>query len=453
MTRIQSIAVLVGAAIVSSAPTLVAQPLRVLSLSTESYASDFTPQTAADLSAALHGTDPDLIIISGLPNRTSAQRLTTTLKAPWQLILHGSPGANTNSSARTTTILARRPAFAARVAEWRAAGQVELPGGFAFAGFRSGSNTVCLYAAAFPDDTRSEPPTHPSLSSRKRDLAAQYLLHHIHWLQSTLTNQNVTFALFTDLGLASTGGLETAGRSLQQAGFGAWLAPRAGNDASPSHSLILARNAVLLTTPKPLSNGTEPLHGLIYELGNPRDNTAAPGSVALRAPTTRSSMPAWMWLWLGILASVTALTCAIRFWIRRRATTANYFRPQAAQPILIDVNPSPFTAPTEDTTDDQEDQAGLRAGLFEQLRTLLGERLVAWLAAQRGRLLASQDRGTKLVGELEERLQKVQGHFEEQMKNRDQRILELEREIQAREEMIRRLLLARTGQADLRPPD
>jgi hypothetical protein len=447
-----------AACMVAGAGRLEAQSLRVLnvdlagiSMPAEGVAEVGT--RASDMiSDAARAAEAEVLVVSGVPSRTTAQRLATSLKAPWQLVLQATfaDGVSNRTSGVGTAIFSRRAAFAARSAEWRSAGQVEVPGGFAFAGFRSGTNTFCLYVADFPGDASGSTAASPDpLAVRKRELAAQYLLHHAHWIQGTLTNQSVAFAVLADLGLDAGGGFESAGRALQQAGFGAWLAPKnAGTIASP-YSVVLARQSVLLSAPRlmPAADGMSRL--CVYDLGRAAKQSAAPGGVV----STRSNAPSaasssLMWIWVGVLVGVTVITLGIRFALRHRPVPEVFKAPEEDS-LVIDVgegasaDASPFASHAGETS------AHVRAGLLEQIRSLLGDRLVSWLAAQRGRLLVSHDRGTKQVAELEERLLRIQGHFEDQMKNRDQRIVELEREIQAREEMIRRLLLARTGQADL----
>lgn len=93
----------------------------------------------------------------------------------------------------------------------------------------------------------------------------------------------------------------------------------------------------------------------------------------------------------------------------------------------------------------EETTAHDRAGLLQRMHALFRDRLVTWLSAQRGKLLASHDSGVQQVLELEERLQHIQGNFQEQLRSRDQRITELEQEIQAKEKLIRKLLLARVN--------
>jgi TolA-binding protein len=70
----------------------------------------------------------------------------------------------------------------------------------------------------------------------------------------------------------------------------------------------------------------------------------------------------------------------------------------------------------------------------------LRERLVAWLSFQRSTLLSSHELGTKQVLELESRLTQVQGQFKERLRNQEERIAELQQEIQGKEKIIRDLL-------------
>lgn len=439
----------VAAYMVAGAGRLEAQSLRVLNV--DLAGTNLSAEPVAEVGArasemiadAARAAEAEVLVVSGVPSRTIAQRLVVSLKAPWQLVLQATFADGVSNRTSGTAIFSRRAAFAARSAEWRAAGQVEVPGGFAFAGFRSGTNTFCLYVADFPG---GDAPAQDALAVRKRELAAQYLLHHAHWIQGTLTNQSVAFAVLADLGLDAGGGFESAGRALQQAGFGAWLAPKnAGTIASP-YSVVLARQAVLLSAPRLMPAADEASRLCVYDLGRPVRQSAALGGVASGRSGAQSASSSLMWIWAGVLGGVTVITLGIRFALRHRPVPEVFKAPEEDASV-IDVGDSPFVAHGE------ESAAHVRAGLMDQIRSLLGERLVSWLAAQRGRLLVSHDRGTKQVAELEERLLRIQGHFEDQMKNRDQRIVELEREIQAREEMIRRLLLARTGQADLRPPE
>ncbi len=67
---------------------------------------------------------------------------------------------------------------------------------------------------------------------------------------------------------------------------------------------------------------------------------------------------------------------------------------------------------------------------------LLRERLVRWLAAERSQLLSSHHAGAEQVLELEERLTRIQNQFETRLRARDQRVVELEAELVAKEKML-----------------
>ena len=95
-----------------------------------------------------------------------------------------------------------------------------------------------------------------------------------------------------------------------------------------------------------------------------------------------------------------------------------------------------------------QETAVVRSGLMPQLRRLMRERLITWLTSQRGQLLTSHEVGTQQMLELEERLQRIQGQFQESLQTREQRIAELEEEILAKERIIRDLLRAQVQVAD-----
>ena len=89
-----------------------------------------------------------------------------------------------------------------------------------------------------------------------------------------------------------------------------------------------------------------------------------------------------------------------------------------------------------------------RTGLTPHLGRLLKHRLIAWLSSQRSQLLTSHEVGTQQVLELEERLVKIQGDFQERLRSREERITNLEQEILVKEKTIRDLLRAQVRMAN-----
>jgi len=466
-----------------------AQPIRILTAQADgldAFSGELPPADAptkrlAQIADTLRPADADLIVVDGIPNRSYALRLAALLKpATYQLAVFSTfPNTNANRSASvSTTILSRRQPFGARAAEWRATGQMELPGGFAFAGFRSGTNAFCLYAVNLPGDGAPSPDAAgDSPAARKRELAAQYLVHHIHWLSSTLSNQFTAFCVMGDFVTdPKTGRLENAGRALQQAGFGAWLAPSAPESiaATPSpYSALFARNASLYSAPTIFSQRTLRQPVCVYEI-NPggKPGTFAAGALAGKTPkASRTPSAAVIFIWLGVIVVVCAVTIWIWWALRRSNPAQSIFRPTESSQLVLDVEMDELPTasrssagadigskdslqtkagivqarPVEAEQPAEETPARARVGSPQRLQGLFRERLVPWLSAQRGKQLASHDSGAQQVPELEERLQAIQSSFQEQIRSRDQRITELEQEIQAKEKLIRKLLLARVN--------
>lgn len=453
-----------------------AQPIRILTaradgldaVSGELPPSDTQARRLAQIADALRPADAELVVIDGIPNRSHALKIAALLKpATYQLAVYSTfPNTSTNrATPASTTILSKRQPFGARSAEWRATGQIELPGGFAFAGFRSGTNAFCFYAADLPGDGASAlNAAGDPLASRKRELAAQYLSHHIQWLGSTLSNQFTAFCVIGDVVTdPRTGRLENAGRALQQSGFGAWLAPSVTEPGSPMSSpytALLARNVSLQSAPSILAQRTLRQPVCVYEInpgGKPGTFTAgSQASKTSKASRTPSVMV--VSIWLGIILAVCAVTVGIWWGLRRSNPGPGIFRQTKSSQLVLDVDEVPgesdslrveaemWQARALDAEQQvEETHAHVRAGLLRRMHALFRDHLVAWLSAQRGRLLASHDSGVQQVLELEERLQRIQGNFQEQLRGRDQRITELEQEIQAKEKLIRKLLLARVN--------
>jgi hypothetical protein len=78
-----------------------------------------------------------------------------------------------------------------------------------------------------------------------------------------------------------------------------------------------------------------------------------------------------------------------------------------------------------------------RARLMPHLSRLMREKLFVWLSSQRSRLLDSHETGTRQVLSLEERLERIQGQFQQRLIAQEERIAELEKEIQTKEKIIR----------------
>lgn len=443
-----------------------AQSLRIATASVDGFDAASTDVVRWEgLASVLRGADADLVAIEGISQREQALHLVSLLKpVAYQLAAFG---AYTNAG--TLTILSKRQPFGARSAEWRATGQVELPGGFAFAGFRSGTNAFCFYVANLPGDGLAalNSSVDPQ-AGRKREIAAQYLAQHVQWMNSTLSNHLAAFCIIGDL-VAETrpARLENAGRILQQAGFGAWLSPVPPTvDQETPFTALLARGAVLRSAPVIVPQSTFRQPVCVYEI----HPGGKPGALASGEGVAKKSASwpgaAVLWIWSGVIAGVCALTFGIWWLVRRSTPSPAVFRSSDGSQLVLEVDevpsveepfrakPDPWQARALEAEQRVEETAAqLRTGQLQQWQSLVRDRFVGWLSAQRGKLLASHHTGAEQVLELEERLQKIQGHFEEQIHNRDQRITELEREIQAKETLIRKLLLARANPSNQSPAE
>src|SRR6185436_11117898 len=99
-------------------------------------------------------------------------------------------GPNTPVVAPPITILAKKRHTATRAVEWRWTGHLEVPGGFVFAAFPHGTNTICGYSAGLPNTiTNREGQAEEQRNLRHRERAARYLVHHGNWLASSMSNQ------------------------------------------------------------------------------------------------------------------------------------------------------------------------------------------------------------------------------------------------------------------------
>jgi hypothetical protein len=85
----------------------------------------------------------------------------------------------------------------------------------------------------------------------------------------------------------------------------------------------------------------------------------------------------------------------------------------------------------------QEHADPVRAGLLAHLRRLMREKLFVWLSHQRSQLIDSHETGTRQVLGLEERLEKIKEQFQDRLISQEERIAEMDKELQAKEKLIR----------------
>jgi hypothetical protein len=485
-----------------------AQPLRVVSWQVDDFGEPAAKATATEpdvkrlrlVAAALKPMEADIILLHGLPDKNSAKRVASSLKpGVYHVVNHHTfrrAGPNSPLAGAPLTILAKKQPLGSRPLEWRSSGQIEAAGGFIWATFPHGTNTVCLYAAHLPlppasMNTLSNKLTEAQVQQhlRNREYSAQYLIHHSSWLGSTVTNAIASVLFAGDFiadpmlapGDATLRVLEQAAfRTVTSANKRAAKAPSAVPDIT-----IFARNADFAGTPLSGNIGKAfAFAPLTWDLvvRAPEVKAAEPKPQAIAALTPPAPSPTaarrswdpshYIWLVVGLI--LIALVCVVGFqwlaWNRWAHSLTPAKQPalppigdgQAARPVSLSAPrsaaalsaPEPAVLPTASWPDRTEthlvkgEQAptAARPEIKSHLLGLLREKVVVWLSSQRSHLLHSQENGTAQVIELEERLEKIQGQFQDRLLAREQRISELETEVAAKDRMIHDLIRTR-GQA------
>lgn len=482
-----------------------AQPLRVVSWQLDDFGEPPANGPAAEpdvrrlrqVAAALKPLEADVILLQGLPDRNSAKRITSLLKpGVYHVVNHHAfrrAGPNSPLAGAPLTILAKKQPLASRQLEWRSSGQIEAAGGFIWATFPHGTNTVCLYVAHLPLPPASMNTLTNKLSEaqvqqllRNREYSAQYLIHHSSWLGSTVTNAiaSVLFAgdFIADPMLAPG---DATLRVLEQAAFRTVSSGNKRAAKAPSTEpdvAIFARNADFAGTPLAGNNNKAfAFAPITWDLvvrapevkplePKPQATTAFTPLVPTPTAPQRSWDPShYIWLVVGLL--LLALVCVVGFQWLAWNRWAHSLTPakQPALPALGDGQatrpgslpaprsatalpaPEPAVLPTASWPDRNEIHeakgehapTAARPEIKPHLLGLLREKVVVWLSSQRSHLLHSQENGTAQVIELEERLEKIQGQFQDRLLAREQRISELETEVSAKDRMIHDLIRAR----------
>jgi hypothetical protein len=492
-----------------------AQPLRVVTWKLDEFplppttnnapAIEVDPKRLKQIAATLKPLEADVIILQGIPDKNLPRRLTGFLKPGVYHVVNHSHyrcnGPNTPVVGPPITILAKKQPVSTRSVEWKITGPIDAPGGFVFAAFPHGTNTVCVYAAELPfAQTNRNGEVQEQLHLRHRELAAQYLLHHANWLASTLTNQLAAVLLAGDFMPEPTMMVaDNTVRVLEQATFrsdlSAMAAPRRATLVDPSRIAtptlepLFARNADFAGAPVAgvtTQFSTAPLTwDLIVKPPEPKP-VAKPAPVEIptvalpSGPMPKPAEDTSKFIWLAVGLVLATLVCVVFFqWLAWRRWTKSLLPVRrASNAVPVDFaaesdgekkltaphRPAGMLAGPEGEPADPEigewQQRALqaeqrahraaalaRSGIRPHLLGLMREKLVFWLTSQRSHLLDSHETGTAQVMELEERLERIQSQFQERLVAKDQRIAELEKELLAKDQLIQVLLKPRDSAA------
>jgi hypothetical protein len=171
---------------------------------------------------------------------------------------------------------------------------------------------------------------------------------------------------------------------------------------------------------------------------------------AIKAGDTSSSALAWI---LGLLAVISVLLAAGVFLIWRRTSTnaraigpanAVLRLPDAAQPDSLSVLEWKQRALVAEAMAGQQGQM-LREKIMPELTEFAKQSLVQGLYAQRNALLETHQEAQLALAEMESRLVKIQAPLHERIRAYEQRIVELEKEVDTQGDEVRELTRATLG--------
>jgi hypothetical protein len=440
------------------------------------------------IAGVLKPLNADILLLHGIPDRSTAKQLTGMLRPR---VYHNPVVSLFRKNAQSSqlvepplTVLSKKQPSSSRSMEWRTAGQIDSPGGFSFAVFPYGSNVLFLYTAQFPKVITGMTPQQEASIPRKRELSARYLLSHLTWLTEATTNAAKFVYLASDLELdGATLTNDAALAVLLASGF----KPSTGNRTlvasaalsstgwPPDGALTSAflRGADFPGDPQSIERKTffAPVALVEVDLKLPQPLlVTAPvatndiaGAVAVAGLATQGWWHRPGLLVAGMGAGALLLGILLLGLLRRRRrpvgsglipigatpvagrlAAPDPLRGTSSVPIHVLAGPERLEQGSHDHFRDPDDPDGRGPGAQGSTPKgtpwpflhLVRERLVRWLAADRSQLLSSHHAGAEQVLELEERLTKIQTQFESRLRAREERIIELEAELMAKEKLV-----------------
>src|SRR5690242_5896860 len=179
-----------------------------------------------DAAATLRKLDPDVVLLEGVRDARSCNRLAELLRPAryYVLVCSSFPSAASGGVSREqVAILSKRPAFGAWAESWKKEGTVEPPGGFAFAAIRFDEVDVGFYAVQMKDNqARGNIERETQLNILKREMSARQLVRHVAAVDGKITNPERAFVIGGDFNTNPDQDLfvtESTLQSLKDAGF------------------------------------------------------------------------------------------------------------------------------------------------------------------------------------------------------------------------------------------
>jgi hypothetical protein len=260
-------------------------------------------------------------------------------------------------------------------------------------------------------------------------------------------------------------------------------APPAPSKSSPAESANPAPAAPPATTNTERVASVSPTGS---SLTNTTTTAAAPPTQPAAVTAALSSLGNLVlnnerWLWPTVGGGIAALAMLLVFAIKaaRKREASIVVNPQNSDPVFVqlasdvprpedltralrepaiiaeattatDNAHNPLRRPPPARVERMEPADPIRAGLIPLLRRLMREKLFLWLSHQRRQLIDSHETGTAQVLGLEERLERIKDRFQDRLVAQEERIAELDKELQAKERIINESLKPASNQESQR---